>query len=187
MSRVLNLGRSGKSGLRGRAPADTTWSALERLARELPLTEEGRQGRLVLEAVLEALGADAAYLSEGKPGEVAGAMRLTAAWRRDFLAQVLGQEDEAAGRAVQSYLDPAAKPLSPWPCSAALVRATPAAEGWLVILSFHPRRLFGQTDLEVMALSRRLWLSARQQALATAQWRAALERCRRDLEMVRKV
>ena len=65
---------------------------------------------------------------------------------------------------LRSFLDPAAKPASPWPCSAALVRISKSRGNWLTALSFHPRRLFTSVDLKLMLLARRQLLNHRQQA-----------------------
>ena len=67
------------------------------------------------------------------------------------------------GQLLRSFLDPAAKPASPWPCSAALVRISKSRGNWLAALSFHPRRLFPPVDLKLMLLARRQLLNHRQQ------------------------
>jgi hypothetical protein len=157
---------------------EAPWEALERFGRALPGAAEGGQVRLTLEAVLEALGADAAFWQPGSGPEAferVGPLVLSAGWCRAFTDHVR-QEGDGGGVLVRSFLDPAAKPAAPWPCSAALVRFSRSAESWLAALSFHPRRLFAAIDGKVMLLARRMLLNHRQQAQVAAQWRAAAER-----------
>src|SRR5205085_10071768 len=68
----------------------------------------------------------------------------------------------------------AARPMTPWPTSAVLVRISKSRRSWLVALSFHPRRLFSPTDLKVMILARRMLLNHRQQAQVYEKLRDSL-------------
>ena len=53
--------------------------------------------------------------------------------------------------------------MNPWPCSVALARVSKSRGSWLAALSFHPRRLFGPSDVKVLQLMRRMVLNHRQQ------------------------
>jgi HD-GYP domain-containing protein (c-di-GMP phosphodiesterase class II) len=146
---------------------DTAWDVLERFGRALQQCEQsGRQIRLILESVRESLGADAVYwyagLTSDSP-ECVGRSDLSVAWTKSFTEHVLAEEGTGKGQVLRSFLDPGAKALSPWPCSAALVRISNTRSNWLVALSFHPRRLFEPTDLKVMMLARRMVLNHRHQ------------------------
>ena len=148
--------------------AETALDVLERFGQELQHAEQASQQiRIILSSVREALGADAVFWHPGATGDApegSGADALPTAWRQDFMARVLAEPAAAPGELVRSFLDPGAKPASPWPCSAALVRLSKSRGNWLTALSFHPRRLFGPVDLKVMLLARRLLLNHRQQA-----------------------
>jgi hypothetical protein len=158
---------------------EAAWDALERFGRVLPDAPEGHQVRLTLEAVLEALGADAAFWLPGSGPdsfERVGPLTLSAGWCRTFTEHVAAVQDGESGTVVRSFLDPAAKPAAPWPCSAALVRFSRSAGSWLGALSFHPRRLFAAVDAKVLLLARRMLLNHRQQAQLAAQWQKAYSR-----------
>jgi HD-GYP domain-containing protein (c-di-GMP phosphodiesterase class II) len=139
---------------------------LERFGDALQQCDQAAaQVRLTLESVQESLGADAAYWFPGsgsdKP-EMVGQPPMPADWRRDFTCREVAQAADNGGQFVRSYLDPAAKPSAPWPCSAAFVRVRESRGSWLVALSFHPRRIFQAADLKVLMLARRLLLNHRQ-------------------------
>jgi HD-GYP domain-containing protein (c-di-GMP phosphodiesterase class II) len=155
---------------------DTAWEILERYGLALQHCEQTRdQIPLALGAVRESLGADAVFWrpgTTGDPFEQAGGGSLTAEWADAFLERVLA--DEPGDRLVRQLLDPAAKPLHPWPCSVALVRISRTHNAWLAALSFHPRRLFKSSDLRVMMLARRMLLNHRQQALVYEKLRDSL-------------
>ncbi len=156
-------------------PPEAAWDALERFGQALPTAAPGEQVRLLLEAVWEGLGADAVFWHSGTEPEAfecLGTLNLSAAWCRAFLEHVLAEGD-GGGVLVRSFLDPAAKPMRPWPCSAALVRVSRVAESWLAGLSFHPRRLFAVVDGKVLRLARRMLLNHWQQAQLVAQWQTA--------------
>jgi HD-GYP domain-containing protein (c-di-GMP phosphodiesterase class II) len=139
---------------------------LERLGRTLqPCEQAGRQVRIVLEATLEGIGADAAYLLPGSRGELpesAGQPQLPEEWWREFTRRELARPPDNQGQFVRSFLDPAARRLAPWPCSAAFVRVSASRDSWLVAVSFNPRRIFQPGDLKVLALARRMLLNHRQ-------------------------
>jgi HD-GYP domain-containing protein (c-di-GMP phosphodiesterase class II) len=157
--------------------ATSAWDVLERFGQALQQSEQSaEQVHATLTALQEALNADAVYWHPGSGGDAAEAVGrddLPIEWRRDFTASAMG-EAEGAGELVRSYLDPGAKPTSPWPCSAALVRVSRTRASWLGALSFHPRRLFEPTDLQVMRLARRMLLNHRQQAQVFAKLRDSL-------------
>jgi hypothetical protein len=78
----------------------------------------------------------------------------------DFLAHI--RLEAAIGEQfVRHFLDPGAKPINPWPCSAALARISRSGGSWLAALSFHPRRLFQPAELPVLRLARRMLLNQR--------------------------
>jgi hypothetical protein len=117
------------------------------------------QTELLIETVEECLGADAVYFYPGTDNarvRATGAVSLTAVWCCDFQRHL---PVAGADQVLHHFLDPAAKPRSPWPCSAALVSMSRAQSSWLAALSFHPRLLFGAADLKVMLLARRLMLN----------------------------
>jgi hypothetical protein len=168
-----------KAALRPCEPsAETAWDVLERFAEALQACEPARrQTRLVLEAVQEGLGADAVYWQPGPGGDGfdrAGPFPVSADWCREFTDYVLARNPSGAGQITRAFLDPAAKPATPWPCSAALVRVSRSRATWLGALSFHPRRLFQAADVKVMMLARRMVLNHRQQAQAHERWKDAL-------------
>jgi hypothetical protein len=158
----------------GEVPSlEAAWDVLERFGCALPRTPEEQQVRLTLEAVREALGADMAFWHPGSGPEVferVGPLVLPAAWCRAFTEYAAALADAGSRAVVRSFLDPAAKPAAPWPCSAALVPISRSAGSWLAALSFHPRRLFAAVDGKVLLLARRMLLNHRQQAQLLAQW-----------------
>jgi hypothetical protein len=170
-----------ETGPLGPEPA---WDVLERFALALQQAELAReQVRLTLDAVGEALSADAVFWhpnagapefmvggTSDRPGR-GGPVELSAEWCRAFLVRALAG---GAGPVCRTFLDPAAKPAAPWPCSAALVPVSKSRGSWLGALSFHPRRLFGPADVKVLWLARRLLLNRRQQALELEKLRDAL-------------
>jgi HD-GYP domain-containing protein (c-di-GMP phosphodiesterase class II) len=152
----------------GGAPtAEAAWEVLERFGQALQLCDQaGRQIRLLLEATQESLGADAVFWYPGATSDRAesvGTSALTPEWAREFTERLL-PEAGAAGQLVRNFLDPGARPMTPWPVSAALVRVSSSRSNWMGALSFHPRRLFRPADLKVMLLARRMVLNHRQQA-----------------------
>jgi HD-GYP domain-containing protein (c-di-GMP phosphodiesterase class II) len=143
--------------------------ALEALERfGLALQQCGQvheQVDLALETIREALAADAVFIHPSEAGdgfEYTGDIALSAGWATAFFHHLPIAPD--ADRLVQHFLDPGARPMAPWPCSAALVRLSQSHGSWLAAVSFHPRRLFGSADLQVMLLARRMLLGHRQQA-----------------------
>jgi HD-GYP domain-containing protein (c-di-GMP phosphodiesterase class II) len=149
---------------------------LERFGQALQQCDSSRrQAPLALRAVRDCLGADAVVWHPGATGEdfeQVGDGALTADWAQEFIAHALG--GEATDSLVRRFLDPAAKPMTPWPCSAALVRISRTHGSWLAALSFHPRRLFQPADLRVMALARRMLLNHHQQTHAYEKLRDSL-------------
>jgi HD-GYP domain-containing protein (c-di-GMP phosphodiesterase class II) len=149
------------------AAAESAWDVLERFGLALQQCEQSaHQIRLTLDAAREALAADAVFWHPGGTGDapaMAGPAELAPAWREAFLDYVLRDLPEGHPGAARSFLDPAAKPMNPWPCSAALARVSKSRGSWLVALSFHPRRLFGPADVKVLQLMRRIVLNHRQQ------------------------
>jgi hypothetical protein len=153
------------------------WEVLERFGFALRHETEREQMRLTLEAVQEVLEADAVFWQPDDPAghvELAGSTPLSAAWCRDFTARAVAEAPDGAGTLLCSFLDPGARPLSPWPCSAALVRLGRSGGAWLGALSFHPRRLFRAADLQVLRLLRRLLLNHRLCALRYRGWKESL-------------
>ncbi len=158
--------------------AETAWDVLERFGLALQQCEHSaHQIRLTLDAAREALGADAVFWHPGGTGDApahAGADDLSPAWREAFLDYALRDVPDVQPGAVRSFLDPAAKPMNPWPCSAALARVSKSRGSWVVALSFHPRRLFGPADVKVLQLMRRILLNHRQQQQVHARLKDSL-------------
>jgi HD-GYP domain-containing protein (c-di-GMP phosphodiesterase class II) len=147
-------------------PGEGAWDVLERFGAALQRCDQtAQQVRLVLSSVQEALDADAVVWLPGgdEEGDSCGPVTLTPAWCRLFAERVLSAPQAAAGQMLYTSLDPAAKPATPWPYSAALVRVSRSRSSWVAALSFHPRRIFQNADLQVMSLARRMVLSHRQQ------------------------
>jgi HD-GYP domain-containing protein (c-di-GMP phosphodiesterase class II) len=146
--------------------AEAALDVLERFGLELQQTEQAAQQiRLILTSVRDSLGADAVLWHPGTTGDApdsVGAGDLPSSWRQDFMSRMIA-EAGASGQVLRSFLDPAAKPTTPWPCSAALVRISKSRGNWLTALSFHPRRLFTSVDLKLMLVARRQLLNHRQQ------------------------
>jgi hypothetical protein len=157
---------------------ERAFEVLERFGQDLQQCDQAsRQIPLVLAAVQESLGADVVFWQPGSTDdapEAAGAPRVSREWCQHFLARVLAEAPSDAAQLVRSFLDPAAKPMSPWPCSAALVRVSKTRHNWMGALSFHPRRIFQASDLRVMLLARRMVLNHRQQARVYERLREAL-------------
>jgi HD domain len=140
---------------------ETALDVLERLGQALPRAGTvGGQVALTLAAVQDGLDADAVFWrTPGDTLEVLGPPHLANAWYRAFSDRLLVGEVSARRAVMRSFLDPGAKPMSPWPCSVALVCIDRTPATWLAALSFHPRRLFQSSDLKLMLLARQLWLS----------------------------
>ncbi len=124
-----------------------------------------------------ATGADASCWHAGTGPEgprSAGDPYLSGTWTRDFVDHVLADGGPGNGQLLRHFLDPAAKPSVPWPCSAALVRVSKAHGSWLAALSFHPRRLFQPSDVKALLLARRLLLNQRRHAQEVGRLRESL-------------
>jgi HD-GYP domain-containing protein (c-di-GMP phosphodiesterase class II) len=160
-----------------RLSLDGAWDVLDRFGLALQQCEQAHdQIALVLEAIRDSLSADVVFWHPGSSGdsfERTGTVTLSAQWAADFVADVAGAAN-VPERLVQQFLDPAAKRMAPWPCSAALARISRTRGSWLVALSFHPRRLFTPADLRVMLLARRMLLNHRQQAQVYEKLRDSL-------------
>jgi hypothetical protein len=160
------------------AAVENAWDVLEQFGLALLHCGQPReQIRLTIEAVHDSLGADAVYWHGDGPGcaaEEIGGVPLGEAWCRAFLAQMRADASPQTGSLLCSLLDPGSKPMSPWPCSAALIRLGKAGDDWLAALSFHPRRLFRQTDLKIMLLARRMLLNHRVHMQRERTWRETL-------------
>jgi HD-GYP domain-containing protein (c-di-GMP phosphodiesterase class II) len=177
---TLNEAGLWEKGLRAPAlpGADSAWDVLERFGLALQQCEQAReQIQLLLEAVRESLAADAVYWHPGNTSDLferAGPVVLTPTWCQELTERVLAEEHALSGQVLRTFLDPAAKPVAPWPCSAALVRISKSRNSWLGALSFHPRRIFQPSDLKVMMLARRMMLNHRQQAQVYERLRDSL-------------
>jgi HD-GYP domain-containing protein (c-di-GMP phosphodiesterase class II) len=149
---------------------------LERFGLALHQADQGRQQVLLtLDAIRDSLGADVVFWYpgiSGEGGEHSGGLALPPEWPAAFVRHAVAEP--TADRLVRHFLDPAAKPIVPWPCSAALVRISRTCGSWLGGLSFHPRRLFLPSDLNVMLLARRMLLSHRQQGQVHERLRESL-------------
>jgi HD-GYP domain-containing protein (c-di-GMP phosphodiesterase class II) len=155
------------------ATLEGAWDVLEQFGNALQDCDQARgQIRLALEAVRDGLGADAVVWHPGASSEAyeqVGSVELPAHWARDFVNQAARGD-----RVVRQFLDPGAKPMSPWPTSAALARVSRSRDSWIAALSFHPRRLFQPADLKVLLLARRMLLNHRHQAHAYEAMRDSL-------------
>jgi HD-GYP domain-containing protein (c-di-GMP phosphodiesterase class II) len=175
-----------REGTAARVTLDGALDVLERFGLALQQCEQAReQIPLALETVRESLGADTVFWHPGDTGdafEQVGLATLTPDWAPAFLDLALSRESRAEGREtgqardrlILHFLDPAARPMSPWPTSASLVRISRTHGSWLGALSFHPRRLFKDSDLQVMVLARRMLLNHRQQTQVYEKLRDAL-------------
>jgi hypothetical protein len=139
------------------------WDALDRFGLALQQCEQtDEQIALALEVLREGLSADAVFWHPGTAADsvtASGSVSLSADWVRTFLAHVCPHANN--DRLLRQFLDPGAKPIAPWPCSAALVRISRSAGSWLAALSFHPRRLFRLDELHVLRLARRMLINQR--------------------------
>jgi HD-GYP domain-containing protein (c-di-GMP phosphodiesterase class II) len=147
--------------------AEAAWDVLERFGLALQQCDQSTQQiRLTLDATREALDADVVFWHPGGTAdapEAVGTIELAPAWREAFLDFILRDASDGLPGLARSFLDPAGKPMNPWPCSVALARVSRSRGSWLAALSFHPRRLFGPTDVKILQLMRRMVLSHRQQ------------------------
>ena len=94
---------------------------------------------LILTATQECLGADAVLWHPGATGDApegVGASELSPAWRQEFMDHILagpsslsrqGRGGEGPGQVLRSFLDPAARPATPWPFSAGAGARQPVA------------------------------------------------------------
>jgi HD-GYP domain-containing protein (c-di-GMP phosphodiesterase class II) len=139
------------------------YDVLERYLHDLQHAERtARPFRIMLQAMRDGVSADAVFLYSFKAGELTDAIglrSLTPAWCRQFSERLLGVLPAGA----QAWVCPEAGRLAgsgsgPVVYSAALVRVSKAKEAWAVALSFASERLFGDDDLKVMRLARRMWL-----------------------------
>jgi HD-GYP domain-containing protein (c-di-GMP phosphodiesterase class II) len=134
------------------------WDVVSRFLRDLEnCTQAPRQDRLALEAVRDAVRADAVFLYDPSPAqavEPVGETTPPPEWCRAFAAEQL-----RAARAAKQLLVPAVPPGAaglPAPQSAALVRLSKTRGSWIVALAFRPGRRFGPADLKVMTLARHM-------------------------------
>lgn len=160
------------------ADVENAWDVLEQFGLALQhCVQPCEQIRLTIEAIRDCLGADAVFWHGDSPvcaAEEIGGVPLGVGWCHEFLARMRADGSPQAGSLLCSLLDPGSKPMSPWPCSAALVRLGKAGDDWLTALSFHPRRLFRQTDLKIMRLVRRMLLNHRVHMQRERTWRETL-------------
>lgn len=161
----------------GLTSLDAAWDVLERFGLALQQCEAARdQVRLILGATADSLGADVVFWHPGTGSDAydqVGEPNLSATWVRDFVERVLA-DAPSNDRFTRAFLDPGAKPMAPWPFSAALVRVSKTRGSFLGALSFHPRRQFNASDLKVMSLARRMLLNHRQQAQVYEKLRDSL-------------
>jgi HD-GYP domain-containing protein (c-di-GMP phosphodiesterase class II) len=147
--------------------AEAAWDVLERFGFALQQCEQSvQQIHLTLESARDALDADAVFWHPGATKDnpaLVGQVDLAPAWREAFLDFVLRDVADSLPGTVASFLDPAAKPMNPWPCSAVLARVSKSRGSWLGALSFHPRRLFAPSDIKILQLMRRILLNHRHQ------------------------
>ena len=157
---------------------ETAWDILERFGQSIQTCDETlSQVRLVLTSVRESIGADVVFWHPGSTTEefqTVGTPALHVAWSQAFLDHVLGETPSEQSQLLRPFLDPGAKPMSPWPASAALVRLSKSRKVWLGALSFNARRPFGPVDLKVMMLARRMLLNHRQQVQTQERLRDSL-------------
>ncbi len=140
------------------------WEVLERYGQHLvSVATPQEQVQLTLSAVQECLAADSLFwlAEETEAGGAEGPVSLSPGWQRDFLTWLVRRSPSQPRQVLCSFLDPAAKPMNPWPCSVVLVQMVPGQASWLAALSFHPRRLFTPVDLQLLRLVRRIWLNQR--------------------------
>jgi len=165
--------------------AEMAWDVLEHFGQALQQCDQsGQQIRLILASIQEALAADVCFWFPGSTGdrlETVGQPALSEGWCRELIQRLSpgvgtmsGDGEVLPEMVLRSFLDPAAKPIAPWPCSAALMRISKTRGSWLAALSFHPRRLFAAVDLKIMKLARRMMLNHRQQAQTYEKLRESL-------------
>ena len=101
------------------------WDAVERLAAALERSpRRAADVPRVLEATHEALAADAVVWHPGfapDAPQVVGVPAPDRAWCHAFVRAMRGRVRDG-GEVVAHFLDPAARPMTPWPVSAALLR-----------------------------------------------------------------
>jgi HD-GYP domain-containing protein (c-di-GMP phosphodiesterase class II) len=165
-----DIGREG-------ATLDGSWDILERFGLTLQQCDSPRdQIKLLLEAVADALGADAVLWLPGTGHDTFerhGDVPVEAAQADELLRQALART-ASADRIAETFLDPGSKTMRPWPFSVAAVRISKTRGSYLVAASFHPRRRFDAADLKVMALARRMLLNHRQHAATYDKLRDSL-------------
>jgi hypothetical protein len=160
------------------AGPESPWEVLEQLVRELQgCPDNSSQIRATLKAIRAGIAADVVYWYPG-PGEEAvplvGEPHLSAVWCRAFAEQQFAA-DPAGGS--QRLLSPAGDVPPGFllvPHSAAMLRVSKSRPVWIVAVRFHPGRRFQQSDVQMMALARRLLLHQRHQARAQEKLKDAL-------------
>jgi len=116
-----------------------SWDVLEQFLRELQSsTRSVRQSRLLLQAVADALRADAVFLHSGADDaiEATGRHELSPDWCRRFVTELVRGLPAGTNRAFRSDPDALASAGAPVPHSAALVQVSRSKRVWAVALSF---------------------------------------------------
>ena len=147
------------------------WRVLERLVQQMQRSERRpRHLALTLEAIRESLDADAVFLhaeSGAGPSEIAGRRDLAREGCRESARRVFEDwRDADAGQLLWNEpggIEPSAPGLTRLR-GVAGVRLSRSRGEWIIALSLRPGRIFGPTDLNIMALARRLLLAWKRHA-----------------------
>jgi HD-GYP domain-containing protein (c-di-GMP phosphodiesterase class II) len=149
------------------ARPDDAWGVLEQFLRHLQsATQATEQIRFALQAVRDSIHADAVFWYPG-PGDdavhVLSDRDLAPEWCRAFARMLL---DSSGGESQQlrSQLSLRMPDGSPLPRSSAMVRVSKSKGIWIVALSFQPDRPLRRTDLKIMGLAGRMFVSQCQHA-----------------------
>jgi HD-GYP domain-containing protein (c-di-GMP phosphodiesterase class II) len=154
------------------------WDVLDRFIQELQNGNRSvRQFRLLLHTICESLDADAVFLhsaSSEEGVEMVGRQELSANWCRKFAKRLLKDVPAKTTHLLRGGVELAGIAHSPALQSAAFVQVSRTKKAWAVALSFSPERTFGDSDLKIMVLARRMLSYHFQQLYASEELKNTL-------------
>jgi HD-GYP domain-containing protein (c-di-GMP phosphodiesterase class II) len=151
---------------------------LDRFIEELQgCDRSARQFHLLLQSICESTQADVVFLESGSPEEgleIVGNRSLPPVWCRRLASGIVAQLPPDTTQALRAGSEVAAWTGSMPVQSVALVQVSRSKNAWAVALSFDPERSFGESDLKMMALARRILSHHYQQLYASEELKNTL-------------